>query len=449
MNNLKVCKFGGSSVANASQIQKVAEIIRSDMERRIVVVSAPKGVTDLLIQCAKKFQTERIFPEIEFEQIQNIYTEIGNGLNIEEQTTQVLEELRNRIIGNSMSKKQYEDFVKSWGEYSSAKIIAVFFNKTGIAACFQRPEDVGFYVTEDFANARLLTESYKNIRETICANKVVIFPGFYGITKNKTYATFSRGGSDLTGAILATAVQAKIYENWTDQDGIRKAYPGIVQNPERIEELTYKEMRELSYMGFKVFHPEAMIPLIKRNIPINVRNTNNPQNNGTLIVNSRTTSETKPVVGIASRNNFVVFNVEKILMDQEVGFGRKLLGIFEEKGLSYEHAPSGIDSMSVVIDATQLTEEIEEKVIKDIKEYLNPESVTVEHGKCLISVVGVSLNRNPLTIARIISSIANAGININILNQGASEISIIIGVKETDAEKAVRAIYNEIFKVKE
>ncbi len=448
MNNLKVCKFGGSSVATASQIQKVAEIIGRDKERRIIVVSAPKGVTDLLIQCVKKFQAEKIFPEKEFEQIKNIYDQIGNGLNIEEQTTQVLEELRNRITTNNMSKRQYENFVKSWGEYSSAKIISAFLNKIGIASCFQRPDDVGFYVTEDFGNARLLVESYSNIKKAIRAEKVIIFPGFYGITKNKTYATFSRGGSDLTGAILAAAVDAKIYEIWTDQDGIRRADPRIVANPEKIEEITYKEIRELSYMGFKVFHAEAMIPVMKKNIPINVRNTNNAENKGTMIVSARATSQEQPVVGIASRNNFAVFNVEKTLMDQEIGVGRKFLGIFEQNGLSYEHVPSGIDSMSLILDAVQLTKELEEKVIKDIKEELNPESVTVEHGKCLISVVGVHLNKNPQTVARIISSIASAKIKINILNQGASEMSIIIGVKETDAQKAVQAIYEEMFKVR-
>ncbi len=446
MIHTKVCKFGGSSVANASQIKKVAEIVRSDNERRIVVVSAPKGVTDLLIQCTT-FSSEKIFPEKEFGQIQTIYDGIGNELGISKDTSLVIEELRTRITGNNMSKRQHEDFVKSWGEYSSAKIISVFFNKIGIPSCFLRPEDIGFYVTEDFGNAKLLPESYQNVKKAINGNKVAVFPGFYGITKNNTYATFSRGGSDLTGSILAAAVQAKLYENWTDQDGIRKADPRIVPNPEKIEEITYKEIRELAYMGFKVFHAEAMIPVMKGNIPINVRNTNNPENSGTMIMNTRQVHEEQPIIGVASRNNFAVFNVEKILMDLEVGFGRKLLGIFEQKGLSYEHAPSGIDSMSVVLDATQLTTEIEENIVKDIKEDLNPESITVDHGKSLISVVGIAVNRNPETIARIISSVAHAGVSINILNQGASEMSIIIGVKESDAEKAVQAIYKELFKV--
>lgn len=448
MNNIKVCKFGGSSVANASQIQKVAEIVRSDNARRIIVVSAPKGVTDLLIQCTK-FSSENIFPEKEFEQIKVIYQKIGTELGINKDTSLVLEELRTRITGNNMSRKQHEDFVKSWGEYSSAKIIAVFFNKIGILSCFQRPEDVGFYVTEDFGNAKILPESYQNVKQAMERNKIIVFPGFYGITKNNTYATFSRGGSDLTGSILAAAVQAVIYENWTDQDGIRKADPRIVLNPQKIEEITYKEIRELAYMGFKVFHAEAMIPVMKGNIPINVRNTNNPENSGTMIMNVRQIQEEHPVIGVASRNNFAVFNVEKILMDLEVGFGRKLLGIFEQKGLSYEHAPSGIDSMSVVLDATQLTTETEENIIKDIKEDLNPESITVEHKKALISVVGIAVNKKPETIAKIISAVANAGVSINILNQGASEMSVIIGVTETDAEKAVQAIYSELFTVKQ
>lgn len=454
MNKIKVCKFGGSSVANAIQIQKVADIVKSDSERRIVVVSAPKGVTDLLIQCTNKFQAEKIFPQKEFSQIKERYDEIGTGLFIQQQIAEVLEELRDRItksriIRNSMSKKEYEDYVKSWGEYSSAKIIAAFFNRIKIAACFERPEDVGFYVTEDFGNARLLTDSYQDLKKAIikkCDEKIIVFPGFYGITKNKTYATFSRGGSDLTGAILAAAVQAKVYENWTDQDGIRNADPRIVLNPEKIEEITYKEIRELSYMGFKVFHPEAMIPAMKENIPINVRNTNNPENKGTMIVNARTINKKNPVIGIASRNNFAVFNVEKILMDQEIGFGRKLLGIFEEKGLAYEHAPSGIDSISVILDAEHLTVEIKEKIIKEITKNLHPENVSFASDKSLICVVGIELNKNPKTIARIINAVAKADIIIEILNQGASEISMIIGIKEKDASIAVNAIYQEFFK---
>lgn len=446
MNDLKVCKFGGSSVASSSQIKIVADIIRKDKNRKIVVVSAPKGITDNLIACVNAYFEKNTFPQKEFDKIKVIYDEIGTNLNIKKITDDLLFELKYRIKQKISDKKEYADRIKAWGEYSNAKLISAYFNKAGVPSIFLAPEDVGFYVTEDFGNARLLNESYENIKKSMKTNKVVLFPGFYGKTKNGKDATFSRGGSDLTGSILAAATSAKIYENWTDQNGIRKADPRIVNKPEKIDEITYKEIRELAYMGFKIFHAEAMIPAMKAKIPINIKNTNNPKEKGTLIVNERKIKKSEPIIGIASRNNFAVFNIEKILMDQQIGFGRRLLKIFEERGISYEHTPSGIDSISVILDASQLTPKITQEIIADIKQTLSPESVSVEFNKCLISIVGIVLKRTPGIVARITGAIAKSKVTIEILNQGASEISTIIGIDQKDSAKAVNAIYKEFFR---
>lgn len=445
MYNIKVCKFGGSSVANSNQIKKVFEIINSDKERKIVVVSAPKGVTDLLISIVKKSIVNESY-DSEFNKIKEIYYEIGTGLDVTLVCNNLLNELQTRIDFDKTNIKQYEDLIKAWGEYSNAKIISEYFNKADLATVFLTPDDVGLYVTEDFGNAKLLSESYENIKNNMTREEVILFPGFYGKTKNGNYATFSRGGSDLTGSILAAGVNAKVYENWTDQDGIRKADPRIVSCPCKIEEITYKEIRELAYIGFKVFHAEAMIPVMRAGIPINIKNTNNPYEKGTLIVNTRECKTCEPVIGIASRDNFVVFNLEKVLMEQQVGFGRKLLSIFEENGLSFEHAPSGIDSISIILDASQLNPKLTDVLIDKINKTLCPDSLSVEFDKCLISCVGLGLKRTPGIAAKITNALARSDINIEVLNQGASEISLMVGINKNDSTKAVNAIYSEFFK---
>ena len=384
MEGLKVCKFGGSSVANSSQIKKVAEIIRSDTRRKIIVVSAPKGITDILIACAERFQKTRDHPVKEFDRIKKIYEEIGEGLGVKKHAESVLEELKARINTKIPDKNEYEDFIKSWGEYSSARIISGYLNTIGIRSEFLDPCDTGMLVSGEFGNAKVLDESYIMLRKNLKnISGVILFPGFFGVTKNKRIATFSRGGSDLTGSILAAAAGAEMYENWTDQDGIRNADPNIVESPEQIKAITYKEIRELAYMGFNVFHAEAMIPAMKNSIAINIRNTNNPDNEGTYIMHHRE-PDSQPIIGIAARKNFAVFNIEKVLMDAEVGFGRRLLEIFEEKGISYEHSPSGIDSISVILDQTQLTEETAAGIIERIRRTLRPQSISVEFGKSLI-----------------------------------------------------------------
>lgn len=439
-----VCKFGGSSVGSSTQIRKVFEIIRSDARRKIVVVSAPKGVTDLLILCAKKYHETKKFSDNDFEKIKLIYDEIGSNLGVSDAVGFELDELKSRIKTNISSKKEYDDYVKAWGEKSNAKIIAEFFTKAGLEAEYLSPRDAGLYVSEDFGNARVLYESIDNMKRNIKTDKVVLFPGFFGVTKTGRTATFSRGGSDLTGSLVAAAVNAKVYENWTDQDGIRNADPNIVKEPKNIKEITYKEIRELAYMGFKVFHAEAMIPAMRSKIPINIKNTNNPTHPGTMIVDSRENNGA-PIIGVSSRKGFAIFNVEKILMDAEVGFGRRLLEIFESKGLSYEHTPSGIDSISVILTQQQLNDAMIKEIVKDIKEKLNPEKIDVELNKCLICVVGNGLKRTPGISSKITGALAKVSVNIEILNQGASEISLIIGIEEKDNTKAVNAIYNEFF----
>ncbi|MBR9691096.1 aspartate kinase [Candidatus Woesearchaeota archaeon] len=446
MTGMTVCKFGGTSVANSEQIKKVAGIIKSDKKRKIIVTSAPKGVTDLLIECANEFHESKRFPDFTFKKVKEIYDEIGENLELKDFAGSMLDELKNRVYFPIENKKDYADYIKSWGEYSNAKIISAYLNRIGIESRFGSPKEVGLYVSQKFGDARVLEESYENIRKNLRGLKeVLLFPGFYGMTKTDKYATFTRGGSDLTGSLLAASVGASVYENWTDQDGIRNADPKVVKTPMQIKEITYKEIRELAYMGFKVFHAEAMIPAMTRGIPIKIKNTNNPKEKGTLIANKRKLTKT-PIIGVAAKNDFCVFNVEKLMMDKEVGFGRRLLEIFESEEISYEHSPSGIDSVSVILDQTQLDKELVEKIKEKIMEELHPDNVTVEYDKCLISVVGDSLKAASGVISRITGALAKKKINIEMINQGASEISTILGLDKKDCDAAVNAIYNEFFK---
>lgn len=444
MKNIIVCKFGGSSVADSMQIKKAADIIKSDNRRKIIVVSAPKDVTDNLIACAKTAH-KNIFPNEELNKIKAIYNEIGQNLNIQRYTDEMLNRLKVRLKTKVGYYKKFEDYIKTWGEFSSAYIISRYLEQINIDSRLITPGDAGLFVSEDFGDAKILEESYKNLKKNLYEqNKVIIFPGFYGRTKNRNIAAFSRGGSDLTGALIAASIEAVLYENWTDKNGIRNADPRIVSKAKRIERITYREIRELAYIGFSVFHAEAMIPAMKKGISINIKNTNNPDNPGTLIVKDRDTKE-GPVIGIASRNKFASFNIEKVLMDKEVGFGRKLLEIFENSGLSYEHFPSGIDSFSIIIDQTSLDDIMIKKIKERIMQKLNPDSIEVEKNKCLICVAGLGLKRTPGILSRITNSIANENINIEMLSQGGSEISLIMGLEDKSCKKAINAVYNEFF----
>lgn len=448
---MKVVKFGGSSLATGEMVEKVYHIVVSDPERKVVVVSAPGKrhsgdikVTDLLIECAEKSLQGKDYQSA-FEEVLDRYSSIAKELEL---SNDIIEQIRTdleELLNSSQDDKNgYMDAIKASGEDNNAKLVAHYFQSKGMDAQYVNPKEAGLYVTDESGNARVLQESYDNLYALREKPGVIVFPGFFGYTKEGKVVTFSRSGSDITGAILANGVKASLYENFTDVDAVFSVNPKIVENPKEIRKLTYREMRELSYAGFSVFHDEALIPAFKAGIPVNVKNTNNPSAPGTLIVNERSTTN-GPVVGIASDKGFCSIYVSKFLMNREIGFGSKLLRILEDFGLSYEHTPSGIDDISVILRDAQMNQYLEEDIINKIKEELNPDDVKIEHGFSLIMIVGEGMRRNIGLTSRAARAFAKAGVNIEMINQGSSEVSLMFGIKEEDENKAVQALYEEFF----
>ncbi len=449
----KVAKFGGSSVATAARIKNVADIIQKDPARRFVVVSAPgkadagdEKITDLLIQCARN-RLAGGEPGAPLERIRARYTDICRELELPPATIRrVLKELDTVVAGDTSHGSAYKDALKAMGEEMMAQILADYLRDVRKApAQYVGPRDAGLVVSEEFGDAFPLPEAAKNLETNLAGRPgITIFPGFYGITPKGQVATFSRGGSDLTGAIVAEAVDADVYENWTDVDGILRADPSIVPGAEIIHEITYREIRELAYMGFKVLHHDAIMPVRRKHIPINLRNTNNVDFPGSLIVDSRI-ALAEILVGVAMKKSFCCFNVEKYLMNREVGFGRRLLGILEDFHLSFEHMPSGIDSVSVYLDQSQLQGDMSSQIIRRIYRELGADKVDVEHDKAMVIAVGEGMKRHMGVAARLVNALARSKINIEVINQGASELSILFGVRDEDGEPAVRAIYDAFF----
>ncbi|PWA10692.1 aspartate kinase [Pueribacillus theae] len=447
---MKVSKFGGSSVASAEQIRKVFDIVTSDEERRIVVVSAPGKrfsddvkTTDLLIALAEKY-LQYGEAQKELEAVIARYRDIADQLELEEDIVAEIEEDFQARLQLSDDTERFLDCIKAGGEDNNAKLIARYFQSCGVKAEYVNPKEAGLLVSDEVGNAQVLQESYDHLYRLREKTGIVIFPGFFGYSPEGNLVTFPRGGSDITGAILAAALKADLYENFTDVDSVYAVNPNIVDHPKEITELTYKEMRELSYAGFGVFHEEALAPAFRAKIPVCVKNTNNPKAPGTMIVAKRRTNG-NPVVGIASDNGFLNIYVEKYLMNREIGFGRKLLQILEEEGLSYEHTPSGIDSLNVILRAKQLTEEKEARLFDRIQTELEPDKVKIERNIALIMIVGEAMNKTIGVAAKAVSAIQNANVNIAMINQGSSEVSMMFGVKESDVENAVRSIYQAFF----
>ncbi|MED0658800.1 aspartate kinase [Bacillus smithii] len=448
---MKVVKFGGTSLASGKQIQKVLNIVISDPKRKIVVVSAPgkrfaddTKVTDLLIACArKKLRGEDATDWLEavVERFASIAMDLEMSNDIVKEIRADLEE---RLRGYKGDPERFLDHMKAAGEDNNAKLIAAYFQERGIEARYVSPKEAGLIVTDEPGNARVLPESYKRLYSLREQSGIIIFPGFFGFSKNGDVVTFSRGGSDITGSILANGVKAELYENFTDVDAVYAVNPNFVSHPTEIQELTYREMRELSYAGFSVFHDEALIPAFRAGIPVNIKNTNNPSAPGTKIVNERETKN-GPVVGIASDEGFCSIYIQKYLMNKEIGFGRKLLQILEDFGLSYEHIPSGIDDVTVILRENQLNQELEQAILHQIKEKLDADEVKIQHRLALIMLVGEGMRRNIGTTARAASALAKAGVNIEMVNQGSSEVSMMFGVKEEVERRAVQALYEEFF----
>lgn len=448
---MKVVKFGGSSVANARQISKIIDIVVSDSDRRIVVVSAPgkrngddTKVTDLLIALGNQVIEGGEY-EPALQAVVERYAEIQRDLDLSEQVTADIEmDLRDRIETRGEHLLQFMDEMKAAGEDNNAKIIAAAFVKKGYPAKYINPGEAGMLLSDEFGNAEVLPESYEKLAALRDESEIIVFPGFFGSTTAGEVATFPRGGSDITGAILAAAVKADVYENFTDVDSVYAMDPRIVSDAPAIAMMTYHEMRELAYAGFGVFHDEAIVPAVHAEIPICIKNTNRPEAPGTMVVPKRTYTQ-GDVVGISSSDGFCAIYIDKYMMNREVGFGRHLLQILEEEDISYEHTPSGIDNMSVILESSELLAQKEKILIERIENELKPDSVTVEHGLALLMVVGEGMHYTVGMVARAASALADAGVNIEMLNQGASEISMMFAVKEPDRQKAVQALGNAFF----
>lgn len=450
---LLVSKFGGTSVATKEKIELLADIISMDDRRRAIVLSAPgkapginTKVTDFLISIVEKENGEDISKELfgVKQRYHDIYIPLGVS---EDRITEVLSILDKRSSASAENIDKYRDAVVASGEELNAILFADYLKLKGKDAIYVSPGEAGLIVTENFGDAQPLADSRQkmNYLKEKCKKQIVIFPGFFGVTENGDIATFSRGGSDLTGALVADAIDADEYENFTDVNGILSANPTYVTEPEQIPALTYKEMRELSYMGFNVFHEEAVKPVLEKKIPIRLRNTNNIKNDGTLIIAERLPSE-RDIIGIASAGMFCSFNLQKFLMNREKGFGRRLLEIFENMDLSYEHCPSGVDNVSVLLDQDQLRPETANALIRKIEEELKPDEIKTEFGISLIAVVGEGLLHKVGVLGQATSALADAGINIKLVNQGSSEISMIFGIDAIDEKKAVEALYKMFFK---
>jgi aspartate kinase len=429
---VKVAKFGGTSVADAGQFRKVQAIVEADPDRRIVVVSAPgkrspadTKITDLLYRCHEGVAAGRI-PDAVFAEVagrfEQIVRELGLSLNLEQ-------ELERTRAGIAVARTP--DYAASRGEYLSARIAAELLRADFV--------DAAELIRFDEQGRLAVAESERRIGERLAAPRRAVVPGFYGAMPDGSIKTFSRGGSDISGALLARGVRAEVYENWTDVSGVLMADPRIVPDAEPIELLTYRELRELAYMGASVLHEDAVFPVINAGIPVNVRNTNAPRDAGTWIVN-QVERATETITGIAGRRGFTVIGLERSLMNSEVGFGRRLLGILERHGISFEHMPTGIDTVSLVVEASYLKGKLD-AVLHEIRQECRPERVEVDEDVALIATVGRGMMHMPGVAATLFGALGEANIKVRMIDQGSSELNIIVGVDEADFEKAVRSIY--------
>ncbi len=448
---LKVSKFGGSSLASGEQVRRVCDIITADPERRLIVVSAPGKrhsqdikVTDLLIAAASERLVGKIGASECAEAIER-YRNIASELELPDEVVEpIAKDLTQRLENSTTDKYLYMDMMKAGGEDNCARLIAQALQARGVEAHYVNPKDAGLLLSDEPGNAQVLPEAYNRLRSLSERPGITIFPGFFGYSKEGNIVTFSRGGSDITGAILASTVRAEVYENFTDVDSVFAANPSIVSNPAPILELTYSEMRELSYAGFSVFHDEALEPVYRAMVPVHIRNTNNPKATGTLIVPHRTSREI-PVVGIAAMSNVCCIYLSKYLMNRQVGFGRRLLQILEGENISFEHIPSGIDNMSVILREENMPVEKEKRVVEKIRQTLAPEDIFVERDLSLIMVVGEGMRHTVGIASRATGALARAATNIEMINQGSNEVSMMFGVKSTDMDIAVQALYKEFF----
>ncbi len=450
---MKVIKFGGSSLASSTQLQKVLSIVEADDQRRYVIVSAPgkrfdgdTKVTDLLIQYARQ-TIHRQDTTATVQAIIERYAEIGHGFNVpEDQLTPIFDTIRNLPNQTYADNTYLMATFKAHGERLNAQLVAAVFKQSGLNARYLDPKDAGMVVTDVPDDAQIIDSSYTQLAQWADSKQILVIPGFFAYNRNGQICTFSRGGSDITGAIVARGVHADLYENFTDVDAIYSVNPSLVDQPAAISEMTFREMRELSYAGFSVFHDEALIPAIQGNITVNVKNTNHPTAPGTLIKSTREPSSHYPVTGIASSSSFCSLYLRKYLLNKEVGLGRKILTILETHHISYEHMPSGIDDLTIIFDEHQLTPELEKTLVAEISAAINPDEIYFTHDYSILMLVGESMRNRVGIMSRAASALADHNIKLIMVNQGASEISIMFGIHDRDADQAVIALYDEFFK---
>ena len=431
-----VTKFGGTSMADADKFRQVASIIKASPDRRYVVVSAPgkrfKGdfkITDMFYLCYEKAEAgeniDVLFNEI-VDRYNTIISELGLPVDLDREFTR---------IRNGMYNMTGRDYAASRGEYLNAKILAAYLGYDFIDA-----REVIFFNNDGTFNAEYTNDV---LSARLRRHERAVFPGFYGAMPNGTIKTFSRGGSDITGSIVARAAAAELYENWTDVSGFLMADPRIVENPKVINTITYRELRELSYMGATVLHEDAIFPVQIAGIPINIKNTDRPQDRGTMIVAETPDYDTVNIItGIAGRKGFTAINISKDLMNVEVGFGRRVLGVLEKKKISFEHLPSGIDTMSIIVKSSELSGRLD-YILNGIQQEASPDRVSVEEGIALIAVVGRAMVKSKGTAAKVFKAVAEADVNVKMIDQGSDELNIIIGIDENDFEKTIKAIYAE------
>ncbi len=432
---VKVVKFGGSSLADANQFKKVSNIILSDKDRKYVVPSAPGKrfsedikVTDMLYDCYKLAAKGKKF-ENEFDAIKDRYYGIISDLGIDLSLEEQFKEIKQGFIG-----KAGRDYAASRGEYLNGIILAKYIGYEFIdSAEIIFFDDKGTYDSK--TTQKVMSERLKKVERAV-------IPGFYGSMPNDTIKTFSRGGSDVTGSIVASVAKAEIYENWTDVSGFLICDPRIVEDPKPIKVITYNELRELSYMGATVLHEDAIFPVRKAQIPINIKNTNSPEDKGTMIVDAKAAElGDYTITGIAGKKGLAVIHLEKDMMNAEIGFGRKVLEVLENNNVSFEHMPSGIDTLSVIVNRNDLDCN-EERIISELKRSVNPDDIQIEKDLALIAIVGRGMKSTRGTAGRIFSALAHSHVNVKMIDQGSSELNIIVGVLESEFEKATKSIYD-------
>ena len=430
-----ITKFGGSSLADANQFKKVKDIIFLNKARKYVVPSAPgkrnskdTKITDLLYLCHAHVETGISLDDV-FKHVEARYTEIVKDLGLEFNISKHLANVK-----KDLEEGASKDYAASRGEYLNGLILANYLGFEFVDA-----KDVIVF-NED--GSLELEETKKALKEKLSNVENAVIPGFYGADKDGNIVTFSRGGSDVTGALVAASIDADLYENWTDVSGFLMADPRIVENPKSISTITYKELRELSYMGASVLHEDAIFPVRESGIPINIKNTNKPEDKGTFIVQDSEVKECKTITGIAGKKDFTVISIEKAMMNSELGFCRKILGILEMNSISFENMPSGIDTVCVVISDSELKNKTK-KVVEEIKRTCNPDSIVVHPNMALIATVGKGMAKNKGVAAKVFDALSKADVNIRMIDQGSSEMNILVGIENDNFETAIKAIYEK------